>query len=213
MFPPEPDSETEFSATIELAHEDPYDGELTSVIQLPEAPYMLSIQSASLDQSANPPPSSVLSPQPMRYPQLAPLLSISIPSGNEIPALESTSSSPASSSSQSTPLLGYQSGMYDPNFVTGEFGYDRYAFPFAVVVFRLILTRVAYRSQFQTYCVPRSYPQFDQSSLILPMGCSFDESSHQVYTVEGSGQHFMTIEGLSNPYNDELLARPQFVPY
>ena len=141
MFPPEPDSETEFSAAIELAHEDPYDGELTSVIQLPEAPYMLSIQSASLDQSANPPPSSVLSPQPMRYPQLAPLLSISIPSGNEIPALESTSSSPASSSSQSTPLLGYQSGMYDPNFVTGEFGYDRYAFTFIVVVFRLILTR------------------------------------------------------------------------
>jgi len=123
------DSETEFSTAIKLNHEDLYDGEFPSVIQLPETPYMLSIQSVSLDQSTNTPPASVLSPQPMRYPQLGPLLSISIPGSDEVPALESTSSSPASSSSQPTPLLGYQSGMYDPGFVAGEFGYDRYVLP------------------------------------------------------------------------------------
>jgi hypothetical protein len=127
ILPLEPDSEAEFSTAIKLDHEDPYDGEFPSVIQLPETPYMLSIQMASLDQSATTPPASVLSPQPMRYPQLGPLLSIAIPGGEEVPALESTSSSPASSSSQPTPLLGYQSGMYDPSFVAGEFGYDRYA--------------------------------------------------------------------------------------
>jgi hypothetical protein len=121
----EPDSEVEFSTAVELNHEDPYDGEFSSVIQLPETPYMLSIPTASLDPSANPPPGSVVSPQPMRYPQLGPLLSISIPGTDEIPALESSSSSPASSSTQSTPLLGYQPGMFDHSFVTGEFGYDR----------------------------------------------------------------------------------------
>jgi len=123
MLPLDPDSETDFSTPVEFTHEDLYDG----VIQLTEAPYMLSIQSASLDQSANPPPASVLSPQPMRYPHLVPLL---IPGGDDIPALESSSSSPASSSSQSTPLLGYQPGMYDHGFVTGEYGYDRYALSF-----------------------------------------------------------------------------------
>jgi len=121
------DSEADFSAAIKLNHEDPYDGEFPSIIQLPETPYMLSIQSASLDQSTSTPSGSVISPQPMRYPQLGSLLSVSIPGSDEIPALESTSSSPASSSSQPTPLLGYQSGMYDPSFVTGEFGYDQYA--------------------------------------------------------------------------------------
>lgn len=128
ILPLEPDSETEFCTAVELKHEDTYDGEFPSVMQLPETPYMLSIQSASLDPSITAPPASVLAPQPMRYQQPGPLLSISIPGSDEVPALESTSSSPASSSSQSTPLLGYQSGMYDPSFVTGEFGYDRYAF-------------------------------------------------------------------------------------
>ena len=128
MLQLDPDSEVEFSAAVELAHEDPYAG-FTSAVQLPETPYTLSIQSAPLDQSTNPSPSSVLSPQPMRYPHLAPLLSISIPGGDEVPALESSSSSPASPPSQSTPLLDYQ-GMYDHNFVGGEFGYDRCVFNF-----------------------------------------------------------------------------------
>lgn len=119
------DSELEFSAAVELTHEDPYGAGFSSAGQLSEAPYTLSVQSASLDQSTNPSPSSVLSPQPMRYPQLAPLLSISIPGGEEVPALESSSSSsPASPPSQTTPLLDYQ-GMYDHNFVSNEFGYDR----------------------------------------------------------------------------------------
>jgi hypothetical protein len=124
-FQLEPDSEPEFSSALELHHESPYDGEFSSVIQLPETPYGLPIQSASLDSSGNPPPGSVHSPQPMRYPQLGSLLSISIPGTDEIPALESTSSSPASTSSQSTPLLDYQPGMFDQSFVGGEFGYDR----------------------------------------------------------------------------------------
>ena len=123
ILPFEPDSEAEFSA---LTHEDHYGGGYSSVVQLSEAPYMLSIQPSSPDQSINPPPSSVLSPQPMRYPQLVPLLSISIPGGDEVPALESASSSPESPPSQSTPLLGNQQGMYH-NFVTDEFGYNRYA--------------------------------------------------------------------------------------
>jgi hypothetical protein len=122
----EPDSETEFSAAAELNHEGPYDAEFSSVIQLPETPYVLPIQSTCLDSSANPPPGSVHSPQPMRYPQLGSLLSISIPGTDEIPALESTTSSPASTSSQSTPLLDYQPGMFDQSFVGGDFGYDRY---------------------------------------------------------------------------------------
>ena len=134
MLPLDPDSEVEFSAAVEFTHEDPYGGGFSSVVQLPETPYPLSIQSASLDQSANASPSSVLSPQPMRYPQLAPLLSISIPGGEEVPALESASSSPASPPSQPTPLLDYPSGMYDQNFVAGEFGYDRYVFLFVVGV-------------------------------------------------------------------------------
>ena len=130
MLPLEPDSEAEFPTAVGLNHENTYDAEFPSVIQLPETPYMLSIQSASLDQSTNGPPASVLSPQPMRYQQLGSLLSISIPGGDEVPVLESTSSSPASSSSQqSTPLLDYQSGGYDPSFVPGEFGYDRCASP------------------------------------------------------------------------------------
>lgn len=120
----EPDYEPDFSAPVELNHEDRYDDE---IIQLPETSYALSIQSASLDPSNNPPPSSVHSPQPMRCSQLGPLLSISIPGIDEVPALESPSSSPASTSSQCTPMLDYQSGMYDQTYAAGEFGYDRYA--------------------------------------------------------------------------------------
>ena len=86
----------------------------------------------ALDQSTDTPPSSVHSPQPMRYPQLVPLLSISIPGGDEVPALESTSSSPASPSSLSTPLLGYQPGTYHNNFAVDEFGYDRCVIPFSL---------------------------------------------------------------------------------
>lgn len=189
----EPDSEPEFPTAVEFNHETSYDGEFSSVIQLPETPYALSIQSASLD-SPNPPPGSVHSPQPMRYPQLGSLLSISIPGTDEIPALESTSSSPASTSSQSTPLLDYQSGVFENGFVPGEFGYDRSA-------------------QFQAYCASRSvqFPQFDHIS--MPMGCSF-ENSHQVYTIGGSGDHLLaSTEGYSHPYNEDLLVRPQFVPY
>jgi len=208
----EPDSEPEFPTAVEFNHETSYDGEFSSVIQLPETPYALSIQSASLD-SPNPPPGSVHSPQPMRYPQLGSLLSISIPATDEIPALESTSSSPASTSSQSTPLLDYQSGVFENGFVPGEFGYDRYV-PFVVRVSRLSLTIVAFRSaQFQAYCASRSvqYPQFDHIS--MPMGCSF-ENSHQVYTIGGSGDHLLaSTEGYSHPYNEDLLVRPQFVPY
>ena len=121
----EPDSEPEFPTAVELSHEPSYDGEFSSVIQLPETPYALSIQSAPLE-SPIPPPGSVHSPQPMRYPQLGSLLSISIPGTDEMPALESTSSSPASTSSQSTPLLDYQPGMFEHGLVPEEFGYDRY---------------------------------------------------------------------------------------
>jgi hypothetical protein len=128
ILPLEPDSEAEFSTAIKLDHEDPYDGDFLRSFNSPRPHTCSPSNRHSLDQSINPPPSSVLSPQPMRYPQLGPLLSISIPGGDEVPALESTSSSPASSSSQSTPLLGYQPGMYDPSFVAGEFGYDRYVF-------------------------------------------------------------------------------------
>lgn len=135
----EPDSEAEFPSPVELTHEDPHGCGFSSVIQLPETPYMLSIQPGSLDQPTDPSSASVLSPQPMRYPQLVPLLSISIPGGDEVPALESTSSSPASPSSQSTPLLGYQPVAYH-NFVSDEFGYDRYVFTSAVIVSRLSLT-------------------------------------------------------------------------
>jgi len=134
ILPLEPDSEAEFHAAVELAHEDPYGGGYSSVVQLPETPYMLSIQSAALDQPIDTPPSSVLSPQPMRYPQLVPLLSISIPGGEEVPALESTSSSPASPSSQSTPLLSYQPGAYHHNFVADEFGYDRCVSPLLIMM-------------------------------------------------------------------------------
>ena len=125
VLPLEPDSEAELSTAVELSHENTYDGGFPPVIQLPETPYMLSIQPASLDQPTDAPPASVHSPQPMRYSQLGSLLTISVPGSDEIPALDSTSSSPASSSSQSTPLLDYQSGMYDPSFVAGGFGYDR----------------------------------------------------------------------------------------
>ncbi|KAF9652436.1 hypothetical protein BDM02DRAFT_2975168 [Thelephora ganbajun] len=83
LLPLDPDSEPEFSAAFELNHEAPYDGEFSSVIQLPETQYVLSIQSAPLDQSINPPPASVLSPQPMRCSQLGPLLSISVPGSDE----------------------------------------------------------------------------------------------------------------------------------
>ena len=217
ILPMEPDSEAEFHAAVELTHEDPYGGGYSSVMQLPETPYMLSIQSAALDQQIDTPPSSVLSPQPMRYPQLVPLLSISIPGGDEVPALESTSSSPESPSSQSTPLLGYQPGLYHNSFVGDEFGYDRCVFPLLVIISRLSLTIVTRRStHFQGYCIPRSiqYPQFDQAPLVLPMSCSFDESSHQVYTVGSNGEHpSLSTEGLSHPYNEEFLVRPQFVPY
>lgn len=71
-------------------------------------------------------------------------------------------------------------------------------------------------THFQTYCVPRSiqYPQFDQTPLAMPVGCSFDENPHQVYTMGGNGEHLLTsTEGLSHPYNEELLVRPQFVSY
>lgn len=117
----DPDPQPNFSTALELNHEDSYDGEFSSAIQLSESPCMLSVQSAPPDPSSS---TSFHSPQPMRYPQLEPLLSISIPGTNEVPALESTSSSPASTSSQSTPLLDY-SGMIDQAFVAGEFGYDR----------------------------------------------------------------------------------------
>ena len=122
----EPDFEAGLSTPVELNHEDPYEGKFHPVIHLPENPYAFSIQSATLDQSPDPTSASVLSPQPMRYPQLGSLLSVSVPGGDEVPILDSTSSSPASSSSQSTPLLGYQAGMYDPGFIAGGFGYDRY---------------------------------------------------------------------------------------
>ena len=124
--PLEPDFEADLSTPVELSHEDPYDNKFHPVIHLPETPYAFSIQSATLDQSPDPTSASVLSPQPMRYPQLGSLLTVSVPGSNEIPVLDSTSSSPASSSSQPTPLLGYQTGMYDPAFISGGFGYDRY---------------------------------------------------------------------------------------
>ena len=137
ILPLEPDSEAEFHTAVELTHEDPYGGGYSSVVQLPETPYMLSIQSAAFDQQIDTPPSSVLSPQPMRYPQLVPLLSISIPGGDEVPALESTSSSPASPSSQSTPLLGYQPGVYHNNFIADEFRYDQCVYPLLIVISHL----------------------------------------------------------------------------
>jgi hypothetical protein len=124
----DPDSDPDFSAVLDFNHEDSYDGGFSSAIHLPDPQCVLSVQSAPPDQSTNPPSASFHSPQPMRYPQLEPLLSISIPGTDEIPALESTSSSPASTSSQSTPLLDYQPGMLDHTFVAGEFGYDRYVF-------------------------------------------------------------------------------------
>jgi len=217
VLPLEPDSDAEFHAAVELTHEDPYGAGFSSVIQLPETPYMLSIQSAALDQPVDTPPSSVLSPQPMRYPQLVPLLSISIPGCDEVPALESTSSSPASPASQSTPLLGYQPGVYHNNFVADEFGYDRCVLPLVVILSHLSLTIVTRRSpHFQGYCIPRSiqYPQFDQIPLSLPMSCSFDEGIHQVYTIGSNGEHPpLSTEGLPHPYNEEFLVRPQFVPY
>ena len=70
----------------------------------------------------------------MYYPQLTLLLLISLPGGEEVPALESTSSSPASPMSQPTPLLDHPSWMCDQNFVTGEFLYGWYVFLFIVGV-------------------------------------------------------------------------------
>ena len=50
--------------------------------------------------------------------------------------------------------------------------------------------------------------------MVLPMGCSFDENSHQVYTIGGGEEHLLTsAEGLSHSYNGEFLVRPQFIPY
>lgn len=88
---------------------------------------------------------------------------------------------------------------------------------FVVIVLGLSLTIVTCRStQFQVYCVPRSiqYPQFDQTPLGMPISCSFDESFHQAYNMGVNGEHlFTSTEALSHPYNEELLVRPQFVPY
>lgn len=86
---------------------------------------------------------------------------------------------------------------------------------FLVTVFRLSLTVVTLRStSFQAYCVPHSvqYPQFNQASMAVPMGCSF-ENSHQVYGMGDSGEHLTPTEGFSHSYNGEYLVRPQFVPY
>lgn len=50
--------------------------------------------------------------------------------------------------------------------------------------------------------------------MALPMGCSFDENPNQVYGMGGDGEHLLTsTEGLSQQYNEDLLVRPQFIPY